>query len=67
MRALDGLLANTSLANYKTLEAAQRRGVEIEEIGAGAETHSGYDAIAVIGHGTEATLQLGADGARTGN
>ena len=62
---------DTSLANYQALEAAQKPGVEIEEIDGGqsglaqiakwAESHAGYDSISVIGHGAEASLQVGTD------
>ena len=65
------VFVDTSLANYQALEAAVKPGVEIEEIGGGqdglaqmakwAETHTGYDSILVIGHGSEGNLQLGTD------
>ncbi|MDR3368414.1 DUF4347 domain-containing protein, partial [Rhodoferax sp.] len=61
----------TSLAQYKTLEADIRAGVEIEEIDGSqsglaqiakwAESHSGYDAIHLLSHGSQATLNLGSD------
>lgn len=61
---------DTAVADYKVLEAGIRQGVEIVEIGGGAdglaqmaawaETHSGYDAIHVLGHGGDGTIILGA-------
>ena len=60
---------DTSVADYKTLEAGIQAGVEIEEIGSGqdglsqiakwAESHSGYDAIHILGYGAEGTVHLG--------
>ena len=73
--SLDGgkkevVFVNTSITGYKTLEAAVAQGVEIEElsphadglaqIALWAESHSGYDSISIIGHGTEASIQIGA-------
>ncbi|WP_068436986.1 ELWxxDGT repeat protein [Magnetospirillum sp. XM-1] len=65
------VFVDTSVAGYKTLEAAVGSGVEIEEIDAGqsglaqiakwAETHTGYDSISVLSHGSAATLNLGTD------
>ncbi|TAN55976.1 MAG: DUF4347 domain-containing protein, partial [Magnetospirillum sp.] len=62
---------DTAVADYKTLEAAISPGVEIVEVGGGqsglaqmaawAETHSGYDAIHVLSHGSEGALYLGTD------
>ncbi|WP_277948863.1 DUF4347 domain-containing protein [Magnetospirillum sp. 15-1] len=62
---------DTSVADYKTLEAGIRDGVEIVEIHGGesglaqmaawAESHTGYDSIHVLSHGSEATLHLGSD------
>ena len=62
---------DTSLADYKALEAAVKAGIEIEEIDGGqsglaqmskwAETNSGYDSISLLSHGREATLQVGID------
>ncbi len=67
----DVVFVDTSLANYQTLEAAIKPGIEIEEIDAGqsglaqmaqwAETHTGYDSISVLSHGAEGTLILGTD------
>jgi sugar lactone lactonase YvrE len=65
------VFVDTSVAGYQTLEAAVKPGVEVEEIDGSqsglaqiakwAETHTGYDSVTVIGHGTEASLQLGTD------
>ena len=62
---------DTSVADYKALEAGIGAGIEIVEINAGqsglaqmaawAESHSGFDAIHVLSHGTEAQLRLGTD------
>ncbi len=59
-----------SVADFKTLEAGIRDGVEIVEIGGGAsglaqmaswaETHTGYDAIHVLSHGTAVLIGWGA-------
>ncbi|TNC93559.1 MAG: autotransporter adhesin [Stygiobacter sp.] len=64
------VFVDTAVADYKVLEAGIRQGVEIVEIGGGAdglaqmaawaETHSGYDAIHVLGHGDDGTIILGA-------
>lgn len=61
---------DTSVADYKTLEAAVKPGVEIEEIDGGqsglaqiakwAETHSGYDSISILGHGVDGAQKIGA-------
>ncbi|MBF0098014.1 MAG: DUF4347 domain-containing protein [Magnetococcales bacterium] len=58
-----------SVTDFKTLEASVRLGVEIEEIDGDqdglaqiaqwATTHTGYDAIHLLSHGTEATLFIG--------
>jgi hypothetical protein len=65
------VFVDSTLANAKAIEAAQRPGVEVEEIDGGqsglaqiakwAETHAGYESITIIGHGTEAALRLGTD------
>ncbi|CUW39775.1 putative autotransporter outer membrane protein; type V secretion [Magnetospirillum sp. XM-1] len=64
------VFVDTRVADYKTLEAGIRDGVAIVEIDGAAdglaqmaqwaETHSGYDAIHVLSHGSEASLRLGA-------
>jgi hypothetical protein len=63
------VLVDTSLADYKTLEAGVRDGVGIVEfdgtgnglrqIAAWAATQSGLDAIHILSHGADATLALG--------
>ncbi|MEO5378180.1 MAG: DUF4347 domain-containing protein, partial [Magnetococcus sp. DMHC-6] len=63
------VFVDTSVADYKTLEAGIHAGVEIEEIDGSqdglaqiaqwAETHNGYDAIHVLSHGAEGTLYVG--------
>ncbi|WP_141400505.1 DUF4347 domain-containing protein [Magnetospirillum sp. 15-1] len=60
---------DTSVADYKTLEAGIKVGIAIVEIGGGAdglaqmaawaEANSGYDAIHVFSHGTQGTVILG--------
>lgn len=72
--ALDGgkkevVLVDTSVADYKTLEAGVRDGVGIVEfdgsadglaqIAAWAATQSNYDAIHILSHGSEGVLNLG--------
>lgn len=72
--ALDGgkkevVLVDTSVADYKTLEAGVRDGVGIIEfdgsadglaqIAAWAATQSNYDAIHILSHGSEGILHLG--------
>ena len=62
---------DTSVTGYKTLEAAVKPGIEIEEIDGGqsglaqmakwAETHTGYDSISLLSHGAEATILAGTD------
>jgi large repetitive protein len=62
---------DTSVADYKTLEAAVKPGVEIEEIDGGrsglaqmakwAETHTGYDSITILSHGAEGAVKIGSD------
>ncbi len=62
---------DTSIDNYKALEAGIKAGVEIVEISGGqsglaqmaawAETHSGYDTIHVFSHGTEGSFRVGSD------
>ncbi|RXN90332.1 hypothetical protein C7R54_12510 [Achromobacter aloeverae] len=62
---------DTSVADYRTLEAGVRAGVAIVEydgskdglaqIAAWAQNNSGYDAIHILSHGSEGTLNLGAD------
>ncbi|HEX5394096.1 MAG TPA: DUF4347 domain-containing protein [Rhodocyclaceae bacterium] len=63
------VFVDTSVADYKTLEAGIRDGVGIVEIGGNqdglaqmakwAETHTGYDAIHILSHGSEGALHLG--------
>jgi len=63
------VLVDTSLANYKSLEAGIRDGVGIVEfdgskdglaqIAQWAATQTGYDAIHILSHGSEGTLNLG--------
>lgn len=72
--ALDGgkkevVLVDTSVADYKTLEAGVRDGMGIVEfdgsadglaqIAAWAVTQSNYDAIHILSHGSEGVLNLG--------
>ncbi|MBF0260778.1 MAG: DUF4347 domain-containing protein, partial [Magnetococcales bacterium] len=62
---------DTSVANYQTLVDGVRPGVAVvlidgnasgvAQLSQWAETHSGYDAIHILSHGTEATLRLGRD------
>ena len=62
---------DSSVPDYQTLTAGIRAGVAVEVIDGGqsglaqiatwAETHSGYDAIHVISHGSEASLRIGTD------
>nr|CAX83994.1 uncharacterized protein [uncultured bacterium] len=62
---------DTSVADYQQLVDGVRAGVEVDLIDGGqsglaqmaawAETHSGYDAIHILSHGSEATLLLGTD------
>ncbi|MBF0392451.1 MAG: DUF4347 domain-containing protein, partial [Alphaproteobacteria bacterium] len=66
----DVVFIDTSVAGYKDLEATVNAGVEIQEISGGAsglaqiaawaETHSGYDSISLISHGTSGAVQIGA-------
>jgi hypothetical protein len=65
------VFVDTSVSNYKTLEAGVAAGVGIVEIDGGkdglaqmakwAETHGGYDAIHILSHGAAGTLYLGSD------
>ena len=65
------VFVDTSVADYKALEAAVKAGVEIEEIDGSqsglaqiaqwAETHTGYDSISLLSHGAEGVLHLGTD------
>ena len=62
---------DSSVPDYQALAAGIRTGVEVEVIDGGhsglaqiatwAETHTGYDAIHVISHGSEASLRIGTD------
>ncbi|CUW40823.1 protein of unknown function（containing Cadherin-like domain,1230-1310;785-891;1645-1742;containing Immunoglobulin-like fold domain,1230-1303;785-887;1645-1741;containing Dystroglycan-type cadherin-like domain,1223-1311;1647-1747) [Magnetospirillum sp. XM-1] len=62
---------DTSVADYRTLEAAVKDGVGIVEVDGGqsglaqmakwAEIHAGYDSISILSHGSEATLKVGTD------
>lgn len=64
------VLVDTSLADYKTLEAGVREGVGIVEfdgtkdglaqIAAWAASQEGYDAIHILSHGSEGVVNLGA-------
>ncbi len=66
-----GVFVDTSVADYKTLEAAVKPGVEIEEIDGGqsglaqmakwAETHAGYDSISILSHGNDGMVKVGTD------
>ncbi|MCU4121977.1 Ig-like domain-containing protein [Variovorax sp. N23] len=63
------VLVDTSLADYKTLEAGVREGVGIVEfdgtkdglaqIAAWAASQEGYDAIHILSHGSEGVINLG--------
>ncbi|WP_034294232.1 Ig-like domain-containing protein [Herbaspirillum sp. RV1423] len=63
------VIVDTSVANYKTLEASIRAGVGIVEIDGSkdglaqiakwAETQSGYDSISILSHGSDGQLHLG--------
>ena len=60
---------DTGVADYQTLVDGIRAGVEVVLLDAGqdgvaqmalwAQTHSGYDAIHVLSHGSDASIQLG--------
>ena len=62
---------DTSVANYLALEAGIHDGIAIVEIGGGqsglaqiaqwAEGHSGFDAIHILSHGSEAQVNIGTD------
>lgn len=62
---------DTSVADYQSIVASIKDGVGIELIDGGesglaqiaqwAETHSGYDTIGIISHGSEGVLNLGTD------
>ncbi len=62
---------DTSVANYKMLEAGIRAGVEIVEIdgsrsglaqiAAWAASHEGYDAVHILSHGAAGKVYLGSD------
>ncbi|GAB3427317.1 Ig-like domain-containing protein [Massilia solisilvae] len=68
---------DTAVADYLSLEAAVRPGVEVVRIDGGqdglaqlatwAQTHSGYDAIHILSHGTAGTLRIGTDEVNTAN
>ncbi|CUW40853.1 protein of unknown function [Magnetospirillum sp. XM-1] len=65
------VFVDTSVADYKALEAAVKPGIEIEEIDSGqsglaqmakwAETHSGFDSISIMSHGNDGMVKVGAD------
>ncbi|BAE52081.1 ELWxxDGT repeat protein [Paramagnetospirillum magneticum] len=65
------VFVDTSVADYKTLEAAVGDGIEIQEISGvqsglaqiakWAETQSGYDSISILSHGSQGVLTLGSD------
>jgi hypothetical protein len=66
----EAVIVDTSVADYKTLEAGVKDGVAIIEIDGHqdglaqiakwAESQSGYDAIHILSHGSEGMLHLGA-------
>ena len=63
------VFVDTSVTDYKTLEAGIRDGIAIVEIGGSqdglaqmavwAETNSGYDSIHVLSHGSDGVLTVG--------
>ena len=65
------VFVDTNIPAYQTLADGVRTGVEVDIIDGGqaglaqlakwAESHTGYDAIHLITHGSEATLNLGTD------
>ncbi|ARP83129.1 hypothetical protein CAL12_21455 [Bordetella genomosp. 8] len=65
------VFVDTSVADYRTLEAGVRAGVAIVEfdgnkeglaqIAGWARSHGGYDAIHILSHGSEGKLNLGTD------
>src|SRR3569832_1881389 len=67
----EAVFVDTSVSNYQTLIDGVRPGVEINLIDAGhsgltqlaewAETHSGYDAIYILSHGSQGQVHLGTD------
>ena len=67
----DVVFVDTSVADYQALEMAVKAGVAIVEIDGSqsglaqmakwAETHAGYDSIAIASHGTDAVLKVGTD------
>ena len=67
----EAVFIDSSVTDYQTLVDGVRAGVEIDLIDGGksglaqiavwAKTHSGYDAIHVLSHGSEAVLYLGID------
>src|SRR3569832_1343821 len=67
----EAVFVDTSVGNYQTLIDGVRPGVEINLIDAGhsgltqlaewAETHSGYDAIYILSHGSQGQVHLGTD------
>ncbi|WP_374489269.1 DUF4347 domain-containing protein [Zoogloea sp.] len=62
---------DTSVANYKALEAGIQNGIEIVEIDGSksglaqiaqwAETHTGFDAAHILSHGADGTIYIGSD------
>ncbi|MBF0148268.1 MAG: DUF4347 domain-containing protein, partial [Magnetococcales bacterium] len=64
-------LIDTNVADYQILVDGVREGVEVvlidgsrsglDQLAQWAETHSGYDAIHILSHGSEGTLFLGKD------
>lgn len=66
------VFVDTAVADYKTLEAGIKDGVEIVEIAANqsglaqiaqwAQNRQGYDSIQILSHGSTGTLNLGTDG-----
>ena len=62
---------DTSVADYRTLMAAVKSGIEIElidgsqgglaQIARWADTHAGYDSISILSHGAEGEVKLGTD------
>jgi large repetitive protein len=68
---LEVVFIDTGLADYQVLRDGVRAGVEVVLMESGesglaqmaewAKTHSGYDAIHVLSHGSEGLIRLGAD------
>lgn len=64
------VFVDTSVTDYKTLEAAVKDGIGIVEIDGSkdglaqlakwSETHTGYDSISILGHGLDGVQKIGA-------